>query len=120
VVVDGARLVETIVSVHDQSIVGVDLNRWRAGRPTGKLVAGTLPQNMTYGHVPLRPMTRRGKRPSGLMFSTYVMFHHSSWTPARTLKGAVASSARALSMLKWSCEQCSASTGRNTTNRAMG
>jgi len=28
-------------------------------------------------------MTLRAKRPSGLTFSTYVTFHHNSWTPAK-------------------------------------
>lgn len=38
----------------------------------------------THGHDPLTPIALRGKRPSGLTFSTYVISHQISWTPQTT------------------------------------
>ena len=83
-VVKGRRFRETVERMDDECVIGCYIN----GRRPKNREVNIFNIDMTtivdtHGQVPLTPMTRRSKRPSGLAFSTYVRFHQTSVTPAK-------------------------------------
>lgn len=78
--VHGGRFIERVCHVEEKRVSCVNGNG-RGSMQCGQVyVTGKV--RVAHGQVPLTPTTRRGKRPSGLAFCTYVTFHQSSCTPA--------------------------------------